>query len=135
MRKPCLKFVTVGNVMSIIILKDILLSYGERDLFNEISIDFREDQKIGVVGRNGAGKSTLLKVIAGQLPIDSGKVVLNSNKKIAFLPQEVVLESNRSIFDELFLIFEKYTKLEHEKERFEKLFETNPDDIMDLLDS
>jgi ATP-binding cassette subfamily F protein 3 len=121
--------------MSIIILKDIVLSYGERDLFDEISIDFREDQKIGVVGRNGAGKSTLLKVIAGQLSIDSGKVVLNSNKKIAFLPQEVVLDSDKSIFDELFLTFEKYTKLEHEKERFEKLFETNPDDIMDLLDS
>lgn len=120
--------------MSIIILKDILLSYGERDLFSEISVDFREDQKIGVVGRNGAGKSTLLKVIAGQIPVDSGKVVLNSNKKIAFLPQEVVLDSTRSIFDELFLAFEKYTDLEKEKERFEKLFETNPDDIMEILE-
>ncbi len=120
--------------MAIIILKDIVLTYGERDLFAGISADFQEDQKIGIVGRNGAGKSTLLKVIAGQQRLDEGSVVLNKQKKIAFLPQEVVLNSDKTVFDELFLVFERFTQLEEEQQQIEQQMSHKPSDAEALLD-
>ncbi len=120
--------------MSIIILKEILLTYGERDLFDRISVDFQQDQKVGVVGRNGSGKSTLLKVITKQLSLDSGNVVINKQKQIAFFPQEMVLNSNKSVFDELFLVFEAYTKLEQEQQHIEVQLATKSCDTMHLLD-
>jgi ATP-binding cassette subfamily F protein 3 len=115
-------------------LKDIQLAYGERDLFDNISADFQDDQKIGIVGRNGAGKSTLLKVIAGQQPIDGGSVSINKQKKIAFLPQEVVLHSQKTVFDEAFTIFEQYTVLEKEQSEIEEQLEHNPPDAAELVE-
>lgn len=120
--------------MAVIILKDIVLSYGERDLFNNISVDFQPDQKIGVVGRNGAGKSTLLKVIVSQQKLDEGTVTINKQKRIAFLPQDVVLNSDKSIFDEAFLIFEQYTKLEEEQKTIEKELAAQSADAAQLVD-
>jgi ATP-binding cassette subfamily F protein 3 len=115
-------------------LKDIQLAYGERDLFDNISADFQDDQKIGIVGRNGAGKSTLLKVIAGQQPIDDGSVSLNKQKKIAFLPQEVVLHSEKTVFDEAFTIFDQHTALEKEQSEIEEKLEHNPPDAAELVE-
>lgn len=120
--------------MSIIILDDIQLAYGERDLFSAISADFQEDQKIGVVGRNGAGKSTLLKVIAGQQKLDDGAVSLNKQQRIAYLPQEVILNSEKSIFDEVFTVFESYTELEREQQEIEEKLAHNAPDAEQLLD-
>jgi ATP-binding cassette subfamily F protein 3 len=120
--------------MSSIILKDIQLSYGERDLFNKISVDFQQDQKIGIAGRNGAGKSTLLRVIAGLQPLDSGTVSISKQMKIAFLPQEVILNSEKTIFDEAFTIFEQYTQLEQEQRTIEEKLESGHEDAADLLE-
>lgn len=105
--------------MSIIIINNLTLSYGERILFNEISAHIDSHQKIGIVGNNGSGKSTLFKVICGLIQQDSGEIILNKHKKIAYLPQEVILESQLFIFDEVFSVFDevivlkkKYTALE-----------------------
>lgn len=120
--------------MSVVMLKDIVLTYGERALFNEISVDFQEDQKVGIVGRNGAGKSTLLKVIAGQQKLDSGTVTLNKQLRIAYLPQEVVLQSTKTIFDEVFSVFDTYLVLEKEQADIEHKLTLSPDDADALLE-
>ncbi|EKD48619.1 MAG: ABC transporter, ATP-binding protein, partial [uncultured bacterium] len=75
--------------MSILMLNNISLSYGERTLFDDISVDFQEDQKIGIVGRNGAGKSTLLKIISGMEQPDSGIVSKERGKTVAYMAQEM----------------------------------------------
>lgn len=120
--------------MSVVMLKDIVLAYGERALFDEISVDFQEDQKVGIVGRNGAGKSTLLKVIAGQQKVDSGTVTLNKQMRIAYLPQEVVLQSTKTIFDEVFSVFDTYLILEKEQADIEEKLTMSPDNADELLE-
>jgi len=79
---------------------NICLSFGEQIVFDEVSFTLNQDQRIGLVGRNGSGKSTLLKVIAGQQHLDSGSVAISNKKTVAYMPQEVVLESDKSILDE-----------------------------------
>ncbi len=86
-------------------LRDVTLRYGERLLFDSITCTFNNHQHIGVVGRNGAGKSTLLKALAGQIVLDEGSISVSRGKKIAYMPQELVLLSDKSIFDEAYSVF------------------------------
>jgi len=77
-------------------------------------------EKVGLVGANGAGKSTLLKVLAGIQPLDKGRIVTSNGLKAAYLPQEVVLTSERSIFDEAFTAFGQLSEWHEEEIALEK---------------
>lgn len=83
-------------------VQDICLSYGETVLFNHISCVFQKNYRVGVVGRNGAGKSTFLKALAGQLPLDEGTVTKNQYARVAYMPQEIVLTSSKTAFEEAY---------------------------------
>ncbi|MFC1841821.1 ABC-F family ATP-binding cassette domain-containing protein [Candidatus Dependentiae bacterium] len=87
-------------------LENISLSFGQQVVFDDISCNIAPHQKIGLVGRNGAGKSTLLKVIAGQQHIDEGRVHVPKSFRYAFMPQDVVLTSERTILHESLSVFE-----------------------------
>jgi ATP-binding cassette subfamily F protein 3 len=93
---------------------NILLHFGQQTVFDEISFNFHENQKIGLVGRNGSGKSTLLKAINGQLELDGGQISVANRLKIAYLPQEVVLTSNKNVLDEALATFEYLFDLKKE---------------------
>ncbi len=88
-------------------LKNIHLSFGNQTVFNNISHIFNKQERIGLVGRNGSGKSTLLKAIAGMQLLDDGSIATNRGATIAYLPQEVVLHSDKTIFDEVLSTFEE----------------------------
>lgn len=83
-------------------LNNLCLSFGSQKVFDQLSYSVAPDQRLGLVGRNGSGKSTLLKVIGGLIPLDSGSVSVSGNCTIAYMPQELVLSSTRSIYDEAF---------------------------------
>ncbi len=103
-----------------ILLNNICLSFGERVLFDHINLTLSNDDKVGLVGKNGAGKSTLLKAIADLTHVD-GVITIDSETTIAYMPQDIVLNSTKSVYDESFSVFQKYidieakiTHLEHE---------------------
>ena len=102
----------------------ITLSFLEQKIFDNISFNINSSERIGLVGRNGSGKSTLFNIIQKTQLLDSGTICIEKNKKIAYVPQEIVLNSSRSVFDETFLAFEDIFKLEEEKKRLDKLFST-----------
>ena len=104
-----------------IYLRDIMLHFGEQVVFDNVSCSFSEGQKIGLVGRNGAGKSTLLKVLAGQQGLDSGNVTIERRRKLAYLPQEVLLQSSKTVEEEAFSVFEELCLLEKEIHELEKV--------------
>jgi ATP-binding cassette subfamily F protein 3 len=81
-------------------LKDLCLSFGQRAIFDHISYFVQPEQKIGLVGRNGSGKSTLLKAIAGQQGLDSGSVAMPKDFRCAYMAQDVVLVSHKTIVNE-----------------------------------
>jgi ATP-binding cassette subfamily F protein 3 len=81
-------------------LQSLSLVFGEQTIFSQITQLIAQDEKIGLVGANGAGKSTLLKAIAGHQKLTGGQIQLSSGMRLAYLPQEVVLQSPHSVFDE-----------------------------------
>lgn len=108
--------------------QNICLSFGTQDVFDQISFNFNQHQRIGLVGRNGSGKSTLLKAINNPSTLDEGTISVPKNKKIAYMPQDVVLLSDKTILDETFSTFAHITALQDQARELEKRIETNADE-------
>lgn len=103
-----------------IIIQNLTLSFGQQLLFDDISVTFQFDQKIGIVGRNGAGKSTLLKVLAKQQSTDSGTISCQADKTIAYMPQDMVFNTKQPVYDAAFAIFDTFLALEKEQHVIEQ---------------
>lgn len=95
-------------------INDILLHFGERTLFNHISTAIDQSDRIGLVGRNGSGKSTLLKAINNPSLLDEGTITIAKNKTIAYMPQEMVLLSDKTILEETFSAFDRAVELQEQ---------------------
>ncbi len=84
----------------IITLTEVSKRFGDRVVLRDVSYSLLRGDRIGIVGRNGAGKSTLLRLIAGQLPPDSGSVEIGETVKIGFFSQEGrELDLNQRVYD------------------------------------
>lgn len=70
-------------------INSLTKSYGERILFDNLSLRLNAGDKVGFVGRNGTGKSTLFKIILGEEPYDSGEVIIPKNYQIGTLRQHL----------------------------------------------
>lgn len=116
-----------------IVLNKISLRYGQRTLFDEVTVSFSREQRVGVIGRNGAGKSTFLKVLAGQIPVD-GSVQIPKTYKIAYMPQEMVLASTRSVLDEAMQVFACSLAMQKRLEELEQLLANQPANAVQLLE-
>lgn len=112
---------------------NVCLEMIEQVIFDDISFVFDQNQRIGLVGRNGSGKSTLLKVIAGKQQLDNGSVAIQKGKTIAYLSQDVVLQSDKSIVEETYTAFADITDLLEEQKEIEAQLD-NADDLDELLE-
>lgn len=80
-------------------------------LFSEINLQINTGDKIGLVGKNGAGKSTLLKLLSGREKPTEGKIHSSKDTTIGFLTQDIVIDTNQSLFDYLNYSNEELNKL------------------------
>ncbi len=76
-------------------------AFGEQIIVKDGSFHIEEHEKAALIGLNGAGKSTILKMIMGELPLDSGEVILAKGKTIGYLSQHQKLESGNTIYEEV----------------------------------
>lgn len=80
-------------------IENISKSFGDLILFNDVSFTVEERQRIGLIARNGKGKSTLLKIIAGEEPLDAGKITMRSGIRVGYLEQEPDFNPELSVLD------------------------------------
>lgn len=107
---------------------NICKSFGSEDILKNVSFHIEEHEKAAIVGINGAGKSTLLKIIVGELPADSGEVVISRGKTFGYLAQNQDLLSHRTIYDELLEVKRPVIEMEEKLRELEismKLAEGN----------
>ncbi|MEJ2656241.1 MAG: ABC-F family ATP-binding cassette domain-containing protein [Desulfobacterales bacterium] len=77
-------------------------SYGAQPLFTDISLQIFEKERLGLIGPNGAGKSTLLKIFSDVESPDSGEISRKKGTHTIYLPQEDVLDPEKTIEEVLF---------------------------------
>ena len=83
---PALRNGKIINLM--LTLSGISKAYGGRVLFDDTTLQLNREDRIGLVGPNGAGKSTLFSLILGEESADAGKIILERNVTLGYLPQE-----------------------------------------------
>jgi ATP-binding cassette subfamily F protein 3 len=83
-------------------------------LFEGISFLVNPRDRIGLVGKNGAGKTTLLRVMSGQMEAEKGTVVMPSGAEAGYLPQEMVVRSDRTVLAEALTAFKKLEAIQAE---------------------
>ena len=78
----------------------LTVEFGGTTLFKDISFQINEKDRIALMGKNGAGKSTLLKILAGVRGATRGTVSAPKDTVIAYLPQHLMTEDGRTVFEE-----------------------------------
>jgi ATP-binding cassette subfamily F protein 3 len=92
----------------------ITVEFGGSALFSDISFVINEKDRIALMGKNGAGKSTLLKVIAGERNPNKGRISAPKDAVIAYLPQHLLIDDKRTVFEEASQAFSRIHDMERE---------------------
>ena len=98
----------------------LTVEFGGNTLFKDISFVINDKDRIALMGKNGAGKSTLLKILAGVRQASRGSVSAPKDTTIAYLPQHLMTEDGRTVFEEASQAFAHLHKMEAEIEAINK---------------
>ena len=105
----------------------LTVEFGGSALFSDISFVINEKDRIALMGKNGAGKSTLLKILAGVREPTRGKVSAPKDAVVAYLPQHLMTEDGRTVFEETAQAFAHLHEMEAEIAALNKELETRTD--------
>ena len=92
------------------------MSFGDTDIFSDLSFDVGAKDKIGLIGVNGAGKTTLFKLFTGEYTPSSGALSIGRDTVIGYMEQHACADSERSMLNELLTVFDDVIAAEHELE-------------------
>ena len=116
----------------------LTVEFGGTTLFSDISFVINEKDRIALMGKNGAGKSTLLKILAGVRTATRGSVSAPKGTVIAYLPQHLMTEDGRTVFDEAAQAFAHLHRMEAEIEDLNRQLAERTDyesaEYMDLIE-
>ncbi len=108
-------------------------SFSGEILFEDVSFQVYDKDKIGFVGVNGAGKSTLIKMITDEIDYDSGDITKSRETKIGYLEQHPVADSNRTVMDEILTVFSEILDIERQLNEIEVALESESGNIDSLI--
>ena len=110
--------------MAFVQFSKISLAFGDRDILKDVSLNLADRSRVCLAGANGSGKSTLMKVIAGELPADSGDRAVQKGTRVSYLPQSGIVHKGKSLRDEAETAFAPMRAMLDEAERIGGLLET-----------
>jgi ATPase components of ABC transporters with duplicated ATPase domains len=105
----------------------LTVEFGGTTLFKDISFGINDKDRIALMGKNGAGKSTLLKIIAGARTPTRGRISAPKDAVIAYLPQHLMTEDNRTVFEETAQAFAPILEMERQIEAMNNELATRTD--------
>jgi ATP-binding cassette subfamily F protein 3 len=114
--------------MAFVQFSKIALAFGDRDILKDVSLHLAAGSRACLAGANGSGKSTLMKVIAGEIPADSGERAVQKGTRISYLPQSGIVHQGKSLRDETETAFAPLQALLAEAHRIGGLLESAQSD-------
>jgi ATP-binding cassette, subfamily F, member 3 len=97
-------------------INQLTISFGDFDLFKDVSFLINERDRIGLVGKNGAGKTTLLKAVCKLHAIDKGQINIPKDLRIGYLPQQMKLSDTTTVIEETKKAFKDLNTIEKQIE-------------------
>ncbi len=100
-------------------ISSLTKSFGDRVLFDNVTWQISDGERVGLCGPNGSGKTTLLKIFAGLEESDAGSVAKPADVTIGYLPQDGLSHSGRTVYEEAMLAFEPLMAIKAEMHNLE----------------
>lgn len=95
---------------ALLTVENLSKSFGEKLLFEDISFGINAGQKTALIARNGTGKTSLLNIITGSALADTGKVVFRNDVRMAYLPQNPLMNETMTVREYVFASENKYVQ-------------------------
>lgn len=105
----------------------LAVEFNGQTLFQDVSFVINEKDRIALMGKNGAGKSTLLKILAGYREPSKGTISYPKETVVAYLPQHLLTEDTRTVFEETAQAFSAITEMEKQIEAMNEELSTRTD--------
>lgn len=105
----------------------LTVEFGGTTLFKDVSFQINPKDRIALMGKNGAGKSTLLKILAGVRTATRGSVPMPKDCVVAYLPQHLLTQDKRTVFDETCQAFAHLHEIQAEIDRINNQLSTRTD--------
>jgi ATP-binding cassette subfamily F protein uup len=105
-----------AHAMNILTIEDLRKTYGTKPLLESVTFGLADDEKMGLIGANGSGKTTLMRIIAGMEKSDGGRLMLQNNARVAFLPQNPSFDPTHTVLDAVFDQGDPLLRLLHDYE-------------------
>jgi ATP-binding cassette subfamily F protein 3 len=119
-----LRLIKNGRMISV---DGLTVEFSGTTLFKDISFVINEKDRIALMGKNGAGKSTILKIIAGIQTASKGRVSVPKDAIVSYLPQHLLTEDNRTVFDETAQAFSMIFEMERQIQEMNDQLATRTD--------
>ena len=119
--------------MPVLSVSKLGMSFGERELFRDLSFEIEPRDKVGLIGRNGVGKTTLFKLIQGGLEPSAGVVATERGLRVGYMEQHACSVGGRSIYDELESVFAPLKATEEEIESLTARIDRGDGDLSELI--
>ena len=111
-------------------VNNLSLRFNTRTLFENVNLEFKDDNCYGIIGANGAGKSTFLKILSGEVDSTTGEVILGKDQRLSVLKQNHNEYDNYTVIDTVIMGNSRLYKVMKEKdELYMKTDFTNEDGI------
>lgn len=111
--------------MACLNIQNLTLSFGDNTLFENISFEMGDKDKVGLVGYNGVGKTSLFKVLTGEYSPTSGGAFIGKNVKLGYMEQHSCSD-NKTVYEELVSVFLDLIEIENELENISEELTQNP---------
>lgn len=92
-------------------INNLSVQFTGTNLFDNVTFNIGDHDRVGLVGKNGAGKSTLLKILCGWQQPETGTMIIASGQEVGYLPQEMVPDTTRTVVDEALTAFSRIDQL------------------------
>lgn len=87
-------------------VRNLTMTFIERNLFTDVSFDVEERDKVGFIGANGVGKTTLFKILNGEISPVSGTVTFSKNVRPGYMEQHACNNPRADVYHELLSVFD-----------------------------
>lgn len=106
------------------------MQFGSKPLFENVSVEFGDGNRYGLIGANGSGKTTLMKILGGDLEPSSGNVSLSSGERLGKLRQDQFAFEGYTVLDAVMMGHAEFWQVKQERDRLYSLGELNIEDGM-----
>ena len=108
---------------------NITMQFGEKPLFENISVKFQDGNRYGLIGANGCGKSTLMKILTAELKPTHGSVTVGAGQRLGILSQDQFAFEKYRVVDTVIMGHKELWKIKEERDRIYALPEMTEEEL------